>query len=128
MPESSPDPDISILPVDLRDSAIGVGQEWCWRRDDAAKVIQVLAERGQVILGVEAWQLPEQGGPRVLDWSPYNAEDFFWGFDVVKESEILASKFIKDTPEVERQFFQLTWMSSAELQDFIIRKATPRSD
>jgi hypothetical protein len=61
-----------LLPENLKTSVYRAGLESAWSRTDALRVVEILAQNGYTILGVDIW-LAETPGPKiptpfVYDW------------------------------------------------------------
>jgi hypothetical protein len=84
-----------LLPKNLQDAAYKAGSECAWNKKDALQIIEILYNRGYVVLGVDVW-LPTQPGPIiptpfVYDWSlsadapdpahPKSAQEFIHAFE-----------------------------------------------
>ncbi len=56
----------------LLSSARRVGEDFCWPAERSLEVIEALSSLSRAILGVELWQIENDGHPKILGWSQYS--------------------------------------------------------
>ena len=104
--------DLSVLPTDLRQQAVALGQDFAWPAAAARGVIDLLQQSGLAVVGVELW-VPAGANPRVLGWSRYHVPFTGNWKEYARENaaEALAELNQQAPPEA---LYLLTWLSREE--------------
>jgi hypothetical protein len=110
--------DLAILPDRLREAAMAAGGDFGWPLELAGEVIDVLADAGAVVTGVEAWSVDAEGVPASVGWSCYDLGDDYasdWGTSVVTgriEAKQVLAGVMETAEEDEVNFVGIDWDAS----------------
>lgn len=118
--------DLSILPRDLAERAVAVGNDTCWPLECAPAVIHKLAKCDQIILGAEVWHLPggQIDGGRTLDITWYIAEKYLTSPEgLVASCRDLALEFVNQVTRKRDIYIQIGWVSWADWNELKTRPA-----
>jgi hypothetical protein len=113
--------DLSVLPEHLRAAAKADGPDFAWPVDMAAEVIEVLADAGAVVRGVEAWMLDAEGVPAVVGWSSYELGDCLgdWEASVSRakvEAQNVLSGIVGTAAEEQVNYVGIDWAYPADME------------
>jgi hypothetical protein len=106
--------DLGLFPEHLREAAVADGPDFGWPLDLAPEVIQILADAGAVIVGVEAWNVDADGVPASVGWSSYDLGDYTtdWSESVARSKvaaeEVLAG-VLETAAEDEVNYVGIDW-------------------
>lgn len=94
----------------LLSTARRVGDDFCWPAERSIEVIAALSSLSRAVLGVELWQIENDGHPEVLGWSQYEIDTRRSWDDVVAEGARRAADEVFGYSSDRGLWINITWI------------------
>ena len=105
-------PDLSSLPVEVRDKATVRRGDMSWRPDDAEEALRAIAGSGFVILGLDLQRPYADGGVMEIAWSSFESDgDSDDESNIERSLQAALEALARDDRPPDFEWVRVVWVS-----------------